>query len=178
MSAKPQSRHTSDPLLQERPARKKRRLSNSPADDSEEGSNSSADLIHSDPDYNHFQIHSDFTVEDRLSSSGQHGRSSIPRKLAPAPVSFSSLGISTLLQSALKSMSIKSPTEIQVACIPPLLAGMCIFYFLKVRGVELAAKQVGIVSEMPKLVLEKRSHLHCQSFRNFQSILMEYLPWC
>ncbi|KIM46242.1 hypothetical protein M413DRAFT_441319 [Hebeloma cylindrosporum] len=139
MSTNAQSRHTlaGDPLHQEGPARKKRRLSHSESspDDSEEGSNNSeqdaADLVHSDPEdimdssYKHFQTHSDFIVEDRLGSSGQHEKSSIPpQKLPPSvPASFSSLGISAPLQSALKSMSIKSPTEVQIACIPPLLAG-------------------------------------------------------
>ncbi|KAF9058134.1 P-loop containing nucleoside triphosphate hydrolase protein [Panaeolus papilionaceus] len=37
--------------------------------------------------------------------------------------SFAALGISKPLQTALKSMSIKVPTEVQAACIPPLLAG-------------------------------------------------------
>jgi ATP-dependent RNA helicase DDX49/DBP8 len=43
-----------------------------------------------------------------------------PTKL---PTNFSSLGISPPLQAALSSMSIRTPTEVQVACIPPLLAG-------------------------------------------------------
>ena len=38
-------------------------------------------------------------------------------------ITFSSLGISSPLQAALKSMSIKLPTEVQAACIPPLLEG-------------------------------------------------------
>ncbi|KAJ7068212.1 P-loop containing nucleoside triphosphate hydrolase protein [Mycena amicta] len=45
---------------------------------------------------------------------------------APAltqPTSFAALGISTSLQSALASMSIRTPTEVQAACIPPLLQG-------------------------------------------------------
>ncbi|KAJ6599122.1 P-loop containing nucleoside triphosphate hydrolase protein [Mycena vulgaris] len=42
----------------------------------------------------------------------------------PAPsITFSGLGISTSLQSALTSMSIRAPTEVQAACIPPLLQG-------------------------------------------------------
>lgn len=135
MSTKPQSGHTlsGNPLHREGPARKKRRLSHfeSSPDDLEEGSNSSeqnvADFMHSDPediiDSNY--IHSDFVVEDRLGSSGQHEKPPMPQKLPPSvPASFSSLGISPPLQSALKSMSIKSPTEVQLACIPPLLAGM------------------------------------------------------
>ncbi|KAE9410428.1 DEAD-domain-containing protein [Gymnopus androsaceus JB14] len=40
------------------------------------------------------------------------------------PASFSELGVSSAIQNALKTMSINSPTEIQVACIPPLLAGI------------------------------------------------------
>lgn len=45
----------------------------------------------------------------------------VPR---PSPsTSFSGLGISTSLQAALTSMSIRNPTEVQAACIPPLLQG-------------------------------------------------------
>lgn len=39
------------------------------------------------------------------------------------PDSFSAFGISNQLQSALTTMSIRTPTEVQAACIPPLLAG-------------------------------------------------------
>ncbi|KAJ6515949.1 P-loop containing nucleoside triphosphate hydrolase protein [Mycena sanguinolenta] len=42
---------------------------------------------------------------------------------APASTTFSGLGISKALQTALTSMSIRTPTEVQVACIPPLLQG-------------------------------------------------------
>lgn len=42
---------------------------------------------------------------------------------AGKPVTFSSLGISPSLLSALSKMAIHAPTEIQQACIPPLLAG-------------------------------------------------------
>ncbi|KAI0368093.1 DEAD-domain-containing protein [Pilatotrama ljubarskyi] len=41
----------------------------------------------------------------------------------PLPNSFESMNISSVLVSALAKMSIKSPTEIQAACIPPLLQG-------------------------------------------------------
>ncbi|KAJ3513088.1 hypothetical protein NMY22_g15146 [Coprinellus aureogranulatus] len=42
----------------------------------------------------------------------------------PLPVTtFASLGISAPLRAALKSMSITSPTEVQAACIPPILSG-------------------------------------------------------
>lgn len=136
MSTKPQGRYTlaGNPSHQEGSTRKRRRLSHSESSpDDSEGSNSSeqdADLMHSEPEDNidSNYIHSDFIVEDRLGSSGQHEKPLTPRQLLPSvPPSFSSLGISAPLQSALKSMSIKSPTEVQVACIPPLLAGMYIF---------------------------------------------------
>jgi ATP-dependent RNA helicase DDX49/DBP8 len=44
------------------------------------------------------------------------------RHSAPA-LSFAALGISPHLLTALSCMSIKTPTEVQAACIPPLLAG-------------------------------------------------------
>ncbi|KAF7352843.1 DEAD-domain-containing protein [Mycena venus] len=46
-----------------------------------------------------------------------------PRPSASAPPTFSGLGISKALQTALTSMSIRTPTEVQAACIPPLLQG-------------------------------------------------------
>jgi ATP-dependent RNA helicase DDX49/DBP8 len=50
-----------------------------------------------------------------------------PRKplTAPAnqPISFAAMGISSALLAALAKMSIRTPTEIQAASIPPLLQG-------------------------------------------------------
>ena len=46
-----------------------------------------------------------------------------PLRVKPLPSSFETMGISTVLISTLAKMSIRSPTEIQAACIPPLLAG-------------------------------------------------------
>lgn len=51
--------------------------------------------------------------------------SNVPRTL---PTSFESLAISAPLQAALSSMSIRTPTEIQAACIPPLLSGESFLY--------------------------------------------------
>ncbi|KZT29308.1 DEAD-domain-containing protein [Neolentinus lepideus HHB14362 ss-1] len=42
---------------------------------------------------------------------------------ADLPASFASLGVSSVLQNALAQMSIRIPTEIQAACITPLLQG-------------------------------------------------------
>ncbi|KAJ6539286.1 P-loop containing nucleoside triphosphate hydrolase protein [Mycena capillaripes] len=46
-----------------------------------------------------------------------------PTTSLPSSTTFSGLGISAPLQSALTSMSIRTPTEVQAACIPPLLQG-------------------------------------------------------
>ncbi|KAI0824747.1 P-loop containing nucleoside triphosphate hydrolase protein [Trametes gibbosa] len=51
-----------------------------------------------------------------------------PARTAPSqakslPTSYESMGISSALVSTLSKMSIKAPTEIQAACIPPLLQG-------------------------------------------------------
>jgi ATP-dependent RNA helicase DDX49/DBP8 len=48
---------------------------------------------------------------------------------AGKPVTFSSLGISPPLLSALSKMAIHAPTEIQQACIPPLLAGQSLWFW-------------------------------------------------
>ncbi|KAF7977647.1 hypothetical protein HWV62_3068 [Athelia sp. TMB] len=48
-------------------------------------------------------------------------RHDLPKTFAGS--SFMSIGVSAPLQAALSSMSIRTPTEIQAACIPQLLAG-------------------------------------------------------
>ncbi|KAF5321390.1 hypothetical protein D9619_000348 [Psilocybe cf. subviscida] len=72
---------------------------------------------------------SSLDVSDRLGSIGQR-KPTTPKTPAVAAsnastpaASFASLGISSQLQAALRSMSIKTPTKVQAACIPPLLAG-------------------------------------------------------
>lgn len=56
-------------------------------------------------------------------------RTSLPvsRKSLTAPVnhpaSFAAMGISSTLLTALNKMSIRAPTDIQAACMPPLLQG-------------------------------------------------------
>lgn len=69
-----------------------------------------------------------FEASERLDSF-------IKKKFEPLPAArkrpqttarlFASFGISPTLLAALTSMSIKVPTEVQMACIPPLLAGAC-----------------------------------------------------
>ncbi|KAJ8698282.1 putative RNA helicase [Pleurotus ostreatus] len=63
-------------------------------------------------------------VGDRLTRAAPKREAPAQRAQAsPHVESFAALGISKPLQNALKSVSIKVPTEIQSACIPPLLAG-------------------------------------------------------
>ena len=47
----------------------------------------------------------------------------LPKTNAPKFSTFSSLDISTTLIATLAKMSIRAPTEVQTACVPPLLAG-------------------------------------------------------
>ncbi|KAJ3572469.1 hypothetical protein NP233_g3070 [Leucocoprinus birnbaumii] len=63
------------------------------------------------------------TVGDRMGAF-------VKKQIEPRPVlkqdtiqSFTSFGVSSALVAALTSMSIKVPTPVQAACIPPLLAG-------------------------------------------------------
>jgi ATP-dependent RNA helicase DDX49/DBP8 len=60
------------------------------------------------------------TAKPRLA----HQRTLSPEAGPSKHVSFSSLGVSPPLLSALSNMAIHAPTEIQQACIPPLLAGL------------------------------------------------------
>ena len=59
----------------------------------------------------------------RVNMKPRHVRQRSLSSGAAKPVTFSSLGISPPLLSALTKMAIRAPTEIQQACIPPLLAG-------------------------------------------------------
>lgn len=92
------------------------------SDDSDEGEDGGVD-VYDGPTQKPFPA---FEVQDRLGSSIKKK----PNLLHPAPQksqvvvkSFASFGISPALVAALTSMSIKVPTEVQAACIPPLLAG-------------------------------------------------------
>jgi hypothetical protein len=121
--------------------------------------------MHSDPEdiIDSDYIHSDFIVADRLGSSRQHEKPSMPQRLPPSvPASFSSLGISAPLQSALKSMSIKSPTEVQVACIPPLLAGMYIFPSRKYKVLNWSQNRQRLYRKCPNWFREN----HCICIAN------------
>lgn len=80
------------------------------------------------------QVHtfSSITPVERISLEKRPGEGNTDKKVigahTQAPLSFSELGISTPLQAALASMSIRKPTEVQTTCIPVLLAGECTIY--------------------------------------------------
>ncbi|SRR5260221_8894411 len=130
------SGYSVDDLLrsQEGPARKKRRLSDSDSErlladssdtDRVEGGQSRHVDSDSDSDTSGETDQQSFVVEDRLTSvrpSKTQTPPSVPTSKT-RQTTFASLGISSPLQGALTGMSIKVPTEVQAACIPPLLAG-------------------------------------------------------
>ena len=49
-------------------------------------------------------------------------------RISSLPPTFVGMGVSSSLVSAMDKMSIHTPTEIQVACIPPLLHGTCFYH--------------------------------------------------
>jgi len=69
-------------------------------------------------------IPSRFSFES-LQGNGTKETTVPPLVSSPLPPTFAGLGASSSLVSAMNKMSIHTPTEIQAACIPPLLDGMC-----------------------------------------------------
>jgi ATP-dependent RNA helicase DDX49/DBP8 len=72
-----------------------------------------------------------------LDDGPSHSRMSLKRNVAShsAPLvavaksaTFAALGISPTLISTMSGMAIRAPTEIQAACIPPLLAGKNLYH--------------------------------------------------
>lgn len=120
--------------------------------ESEEGSGSDVSVEENHVTDDGFEDEEDTEEEEEEESRpGEDGRlelgdrlgSMIKRKLPPPPPpsetpqntkSFSSFGISTALVAALTSMSIRVPTEVQTACIPPLLSGASLQIFAVVRS--------------------------------------------
>jgi len=56
------------------------------------------------------------------------GKAEVPPHVPSLPRTFAGMGVSSSLVSAMNKMSIHTPTEIQAACIPPLLNGTCLSY--------------------------------------------------
>ncbi|KII94809.1 hypothetical protein PLICRDRAFT_660380 [Plicaturopsis crispa FD-325 SS-3] len=130
---------TTDELMrrQEEPLRKRARLDDdSSTDDEDEGSTSGTGSATEDEESGE---ESEGTEEEDAGSDREEATLAPPpdrfdfsrirrdpTSAAPSPrppSSFETMGISPPLQAALYSMSIKTPTEVQAACIPPLLAG-------------------------------------------------------
>ena len=75
----------------------------------------------------------DDTVPSRFSFRPRQGtvakETTVPSHISSSPFStFSEMGVSSSLISAMSKMSIRKPTEIQAACIPSLLDGMYFIY--------------------------------------------------
>ena len=67
-------------------------------------------------------------TKDEADDLKEEGTAPLPVQPKPTPMTtFTSLGISSPLRAALKSMSITDPTEVQSACIPPILSGVFLF---------------------------------------------------
>jgi ATP-dependent RNA helicase DDX49/DBP8 len=139
---------TTDELMriQERPRRKRVRLSPTPTTDldseadelsvreeerslcdTDEDGVQDSDASDSDSELKHLaklnprQQLDTSRIEIKSRATNLHPSSS--QWIKPLPASFSSLGVSPSLQASLASMSIRTPTEVQAACIPPLIAG-------------------------------------------------------
>lgn len=68
-------------------------------------------------------IPSRFSIKHRQDTTT--GKSEAPSHVSSLPQTFAGMRVSSSLVSAMNKMSIHTPTEIQTACIPPLLNGMC-----------------------------------------------------
>lgn len=108
--------------------------SSSPGDDSTDQEDSQDDVDSCLGQVDEDQAGSDClelgeAIEDsgRLKLSHASLASTRTRSLAQTPKhlarSFNDMGISSVLEAALHRMSIHTPTEVQAACIPPILAG-------------------------------------------------------
>lgn len=119
---------TTDDLLrrQEEPVKKKSKTS-PPIEIDDLDETSSDEILEEEDPLTSGGSDSDFSMHmDRIDLQRVKPRT-IVQQTAPKPAggggTFASLGISAPLQASLAAMSIRTPTEVQAACIPPLLAG-------------------------------------------------------
>ena len=170
---------TADDLLrrQEQPLRKKRRLSQSSDSENDTGSETFSASGSDDSPPHNFHIDSSLEDHSRFSERTISRSPKFQESLPAQSYTFSSLGISAPLQATLKSMSIKFPTEVQAACIPPLLEGKRIS-MLKASLRTHASAKVETALGMRKRAQEKRWRLLCLSSRNSLWIHMEFLRLC
>ncbi|KAI8994521.1 P-loop containing nucleoside triphosphate hydrolase protein [Pilobolus umbonatus] len=84
----------------------------------------------------------------RVAASKKKGAQVKKHVIAPAGTSFSSLGVEDSLTETLKAMSIREPTEIQRACIPPILAGKDVIGGAKTGSGKTAAFALPILQKL------------------------------
>lgn len=113
---------TSDDLLRESEDRARKRPRLSPPTEQSQSDDATTDEESSDESIDH----SNSLFSSRLDTYGPRKHNHVYEKPSEN-VTFASLGVSKNLQHALSSMSINVPTEVQTACIPPLLAGSSIY---------------------------------------------------
>ncbi|KAJ3869685.1 P-loop containing nucleoside triphosphate hydrolase protein [Lentinula novae-zelandiae] len=89
----------------------------------EDDSDSSDEVSDSGDDISNSRMSERMTIDRLRIPQRIEVGSKLPKAALPHSTSFSELGVSLAIQNALKVMSIHTPTEIQAACIPPLLAG-------------------------------------------------------
>ncbi|KAL6298762.1 DEAD-domain-containing protein [Sparassis latifolia] len=125
--------------MQEEPNRKRGRTDLPPQDTAATSNSEDEQSVASTSDSDHEPVDSDDSIlSSRTETIGDDTPSSrinfVPRtaRVVPPdapkaavfrPSTFASLGVSSALVDALSKISIRVPTEIQTACIPPLLQG-------------------------------------------------------
>ena len=138
-----------DDLLKqiEQPQRKRRKISeektlhsddreypnmrrNSISEESEEDEDGSSIATEEEEEIEGKELKSYLPPDDRVSRLKLPSRAPLPERTSRTKdstpkehVAFVDLGVSKALVASLLKMSIRAPTEVQAACIPPLIAG-------------------------------------------------------
>lgn len=84
----------------------------------------------------------------RVAASQKKAAEKKQQTIAPEGSSFIDIGVEAWLSDTLKSMSIKEPTEIQRACIPPILAGKDVIGGAKTGSGKTAAFALPILQKL------------------------------
>ncbi|KAI8373714.1 P-loop containing nucleoside triphosphate hydrolase protein [Blakeslea trispora] len=87
-------------------------------------------------------------VLSRVAVSQKKAEEKKKQLIAPEGTSFTNLGLEDWLSDTLKVMSIKAPTEIQRACIPPILAGKDVIGGAKTGSGKTAAFALPIIQKL------------------------------
>lgn len=84
----------------------------------------------------------------RVAASKKNAVEKKKQTIAPEGTSFIDIGVEPWLCDTLKSMSIKEPSEIQRACIPPILAGKDVIGGAKTGSGKTAAFALPIIQKL------------------------------